>query len=115
MKPTNRTRRQRRLEPDGNEWLVDLLDAVEKFTRQGNRQDARGCGYTMVQLLNNSPYTDELRELYYQFKAWGGLTGDDWRRFLELAPTPRRVIGRRHLCLISSRKPKTHRVRLYDN
>jgi hypothetical protein len=59
----------------------------------------------MAHALRTAP--QEFRDAFYTFRSAGGKTGDDWLRFLRRNTPSQRIIGKRHLCLVASKKPIT--------
>jgi hypothetical protein len=99
-----RTYGPERVEPKN--WLGDLLDAIYYGRFRG--EEADGARKTILIVLDQDPV---ICARYHEFKAWGGRSGKDWRRWWKLGcPTRRsKVIATGHLVLVASRR-KTRRV-----
>jgi len=87
-------------EPDHPEFvyddLIDVLDALDGTRFRLNQQQCK-----LRQLLNCDP---ELRGLYESFSRSGGVTGEDFRRFLHGELRPKITRSKKHLRLIACRK-----------
>jgi len=86
--------------------LVEILDSIERQRERLNCYHIR-----LTHLLRRNP---ELQDQYQRFSQASGLTAKDFELFLKGELRPRITRTKKHLRLVSNRKPLTNRLRLRD-
>jgi hypothetical protein len=91
-------------EYDPEEELESLLHTIDR-----NRQQLTSALARLNALLNRHP---SLQEQWCEFQSSGGISGQDFGRFLDGDMRARLIPRKGHLRLVSTRSPVVRRVRI---